>query len=225
MGLFGKILDKFNSVNPGSNLSWADRLGAAGGALGGDTSAIDQLRQLAQQRAEKSRLDNVRGTLLSDYENAMAPQYPQAQSIDPSLAGSPDQLPQPEAPDRIQMLRDAFMKAQLQGLDIGDANKTLEASVPDYQVINGGDGAYGIVDPRSGHVQAGQLPNQYKELIEELKRQQIEAAKAQAYQRQQSGVLSAAKAKSGGFAPRQPRTGAKTLPPLPGGKTPVIVSQ
>lgn len=212
MSLFGKIKSAVTSD--------------LGTFLTQGTQGLDRKRNIAEALKERQRLEGVRGQLLQDYEAAMTPQYPQATSFDSSLEGSPDQLPEvPQQEDQTQQLRRAFMRAQLQGLPLGGADKTLDSMAPDFDVINGGDGSYGIVNKGTGSVQAGQLPNQYQDLVEELKRMQIEAAKALAYQRQQSGVLSAAKAKTGGFAPRQPRAGPKTLPPLPGGKTPVIVSQ
>lgn len=200
MSLFGKIKDAFTSD--------------LGTFLTQGTNGLDRKRDQALRMAELQRLQGVRERLMSDYDQAMTPQYPQAQSFDPALEGSPDQpmtqgTPQP---DRTEMLRQAFMRAQLQGLPLGGADKTLESMAPDYEVINGGDGAYGLVNKGTGDVRTGQLPNQYQALVEELKRQQIEAAKAAVFQKQAMGRKYDAQAKTGGFAPKQPKTSSSAKP-------------
>jgi hypothetical protein len=217
MGLFGKLLDKFNSVNENTGLSFADRLGAAGG--GWDPN---QLRTFGQNRLEQVRLQQARDAYLKSIDQAYAPQYPQAASIDPSLEGSPNQPEQTPRPDPMQSIIPAILKAQGQGLDIGNPQVLMKMGMPDYETINGGDGTYGIVDKRTGQVQPGQLPNQYMDLLRQLKEAQVRAAEALAAQRQSASGLNNAKTKAGGFAPRQPRAGPKTLPPLPPG---FVVSQ
>lgn len=217
MGLFGKILSKFNEDSPETGLSIADRLGG----WGSDWSPAE-LQSFGRGKLETSRLGSVRERLLNAIDKAYAPQYPVAQSIDPSLVGSPDQPMQPEPQDPMQALMPELLRAQAAGLNIGNPQAILKMNMPEYETINGGDGSYGVVDKRTGKVSPGQLPNQYAELLAKLKQAQIEAAEALAAQRQSASGLNNAKTRAGGFAPRQPRAGPKTLPPLPSG---FVVSQ
>jgi hypothetical protein len=207
MGLFGKLASKFNDVNPETNLSFADRLGAAGSGWN-----PAQLQALAQSRADQKRMMGAREQLLAAIEAQSAPRQMgpvMDEGIEPAASLRPD-------------LNMALMQAAAQGLDISDLSKQQQYANPRGQIINGGDGSYGIFNPASGAVTTGQLPNQYQDLILRLKQAQIDAAEALAGQRKSSEGLNNVKAKAGGFAPRQPRAASKTLPPLPPG---FVVSQ
>lgn len=212
MSLFGKILDNIKSAATSDT----------GTFLLQGTQGLDRKRSQALTRQEQTRLENARNQYLQSIDQAYAPQYPQATSIDPSLSGYPDQPESPPQQDPIAALVPAILRAQGQGLDVGNPQTLMKMGMPDYETINGGDGSYGIVDKRSGKVTPGQLPNQYMELIAKLKEAQVRAAEALAAQRQSASGLNTAKTKAGGFAPRQPRAGPKILPPLPPG---FVVSQ
>lgn len=207
MGLFGKIASKFNEVNPETNLSFADRLGAAGSGWN-----PAQLQALAQGRAEQRRLEDARQQLLDAIEAQSAPRH-----MGPTVDEGMESEAQPR-PD----LNLALMRAAAQGLDISDLARQQQYANPRGQIINGGDGSYGVFHPDTGQVTTGQLPNQYSDLIRQLKEAQVRAAEALAGQRQSAAGLNAVKTKAGGFAPKQPRAGRQTLPPLPPG---FVVSQ
>lgn len=221
MGLFGNLLSKFNSVNPNTGLSFSDRVGAAGSGW-----SPAQLEQLGQGRLDRTRLSGIRDQLGYDIDAAYAPQYTPATSIDPSLAGSPDQLPQESPKDPQELVRRAILKAQLQGLDVGNVKGLIDDQNV-FDIINGGDGAYGVVNRRTGGVQAGQLPNKYADDKQAELKAKIDALIALGEQRRAAAGLSSKKTSVGGFAPKSParsRTASsKTLPPLPSGRIPVIV--
>lgn len=224
MGLFGNLLSKFNGVNPETGLSFADRLSAAGGALGGDTSSGIHLQQLGQGRIENNRLGSVRKQLEEALRQAYTPQQQAPRQMGPTVDEGMPQSPGPPQVDQAEMIRQALLQANAQGLDTGGAGQLVPQDA--YQIINGGNGAYGIANKRSGQVQAGQLPNPMLDDNQAKLQAQIEQYKALAEKARQDAALAAAKAKGGGFAPRAPARGrstARTLPPLPSGRAPEII--
>lgn len=191
------------------------------------TNGLDRKRNIA----ETERLSGVRGQLMSDLQQAYAQQQqaPQPHQMGPTVDEivPPNPMPQPPPIDQAELVRQALLNAQAQGLNTGQADNLIPQDA--YQIINGGNGAYGVANRRTGAVQAGQLPNPLLDDKQEQLKAQIEQYKAMAAKLMADAGLSNAKAKTGGFAPKSPPRGrassTRSLPPLPSGKMPIIVSQ
>lgn len=205
MSLFGNLFNKVKDAATGDT----------GTFLLQGTEGLDRKRNAAYQLSERERLTNARNQLLDALEAQSAPRH-MGPTVDEGLES--EAQPRPD-------LNLALMRAAAQGLDISDLSRQQQYANPRGQIINGGDGSYGVFHPDTGQVTTGQLPNQYSDLIRQLKEAQVRAAEALAGQRQSAAGLNAVKTKAGGFAPKQPRAGRQTLPPLPSGKMPIIVSQ
>ena len=213
----------------GSKIDWS-KIGAVasdvGATLGGRQSDYyNQLRDRRSKDTERERIGSVRKELERQLQAAYAPQTQAPSMMGPTVDEAAPQSPAPPRIDQAELIRQALLQANIQGLDTGDAQQLVPEDA--YQIINGGNGSYGIANKRSGQVQAGQLPNPMLDDNQAKLQAQIEQYRALAEKARQDAALSAAKAKIGGFAPRAPARGratSRTLPPLPSGKMPIIES-
>jgi hypothetical protein len=115
-GLFGSIrqaASKFNTVNPDSGLSWADRLSGIGSVLQGDSNAPAELRQLAAQRGAAQRQAAARKALEAAYSaSSGSPAAPGSLTVPPMLQAGGPPAPHPRDPSA------ALFEAIGAGLDV-----------------------------------------------------------------------------------------------------------
>lgn len=104
MGVLGSLLDKFNAVNPESGLSFADRLGAAGGALSGDPNALTGLREMAIMRQQKAQQNAILNSLFGGGQSASPVTVEAPAPVQPS-AGWQSVFGAGEAPQQMAPLQ------------------------------------------------------------------------------------------------------------------------
>ena len=172
MGLFGGMaagiksgLSKFNAIDPTTGLSWADKLGAAGGALGGDRGAAMDLRMMGAQRLKQGKLDAATQELQDLFAKSQqqpaglfggsAPRRmgPEMDMGLPSPMGAAPQAMmgqgQPRAPMNMQSFLPALARMQGAGGDVGGYMSMIQAGMPQRKLFNTSD-AIVSVDPDTG---------------------------------------------------------------------------
>lgn len=173
MGLFGGMaaglksgLSKFSAVNPTSGVSWADKLGAIGGALNGDRSAFMGLRQMGDHRLKQNRLE-LGQKELDDFMASRMPQKPaglfggaaprrMGPEMDMGLPGqglasmAQNGPPQPYTPMSMQDALPALMRARSQGVDIGGYADLIQMGMPQQPKLFNTSDAIISIDPGTG---------------------------------------------------------------------------
>lgn len=171
MGLFGSIgnaIGKFNTPNAATGLSFADRLGAAGRALGGDSDALSGLQKIAAMRAAQQRQAQGLAQLQQILAGQTQPLNPGNPSVSDMVTGQmagaegAPTLAQVTArpPPKTPSLRDGGIRAQLMALygempdEVGFATKMMKDAEPEPdRVVEGPDGIYTISGGKASKIQ------------------------------------------------------------------------
>lgn len=211
MGLFGQN----NLQTLGATLQ-----DAGAGLRGGQGQALMMLDARRRKEAQQAQMEAAQAELQQAIQSAYAtkPGVPGKGMIGPGMDGEPTgQAAQPPQPpvNPMQAIIPALLRARSQGIDVDGIDDILKMGQPKRQLINAGNGAYGVWNESDNSMQTGQIPGQYDDVKGDQIGAQVEAAKALKAQREAQTAMILKKTANPALFRAPPRgSTAKTLPPL-----------